>query len=113
MADNRNEGFEALSRPSLKGENVDSKLESWRQEMPKAQSKDYEITIPFLLNGERWRPGKDIYSQRVRPLALWLSTHQEIGVAAGVSDEQRKRKMPTVGREDGKSCEMFPDEDQL
>ncbi|NWS41096.1 ADA12 protein, partial [Probosciger aterrimus] len=45
------------------GENVDSKLESSRQQMPKDQSKDYEITIPFLLNGEQWRPVNDIYSK--------------------------------------------------
>uniref|UniRef100_A0A8C0FT79 ADAM metallopeptidase domain 12 n=1 Tax=Bubo bubo TaxID=30461 RepID=A0A8C0FT79_BUBBB len=45
------------------GENVDSKLESSRQQMPKDQSKDYEITIPFLLNGEQWRPVNGIYSK--------------------------------------------------
>lgn len=31
--------------------------------MPKDQSKDYEITIPFLLNGEQWRPVNGIYSK--------------------------------------------------
>uniref|UniRef100_A0A8B9G746 Disintegrin and metalloproteinase domain-containing protein 12 n=1 Tax=Amazona collaria TaxID=241587 RepID=A0A8B9G746_9PSIT len=45
------------------GENVDSKLESSRHQMPKDQSKEYEITIPFLLNGEQWRPVNDIYSK--------------------------------------------------
>lgn len=45
------------------GENVDSKLESSRQQTPKDQSKDYEITIPFLLNGEQWRPVNGIYSK--------------------------------------------------
>uniref|UniRef100_A0A663EAC5 ADAM metallopeptidase domain 12 n=1 Tax=Aquila chrysaetos chrysaetos TaxID=223781 RepID=A0A663EAC5_AQUCH len=45
------------------GENVDSKLESSRQQMPKDQSKDYEITVPFLLNGEQWRPVNGIYSK--------------------------------------------------
>lgn len=45
------------------GENVDNGLESSTQQMPKDQSKDYEITVPFLLNGEQWRPGNDIYSQ--------------------------------------------------
>uniref|UniRef100_A0A672TU61 ADAM metallopeptidase domain 12 n=1 Tax=Strigops habroptila TaxID=2489341 RepID=A0A672TU61_STRHB len=45
------------------GENVDSKLEFSRQQMPKDQSKDYEITIPFLLNGEQWRPVNGIYSK--------------------------------------------------
>ncbi|KAF1464677.1 Disintegrin and metalloproteinase domain-containing protein 12, partial [Pygoscelis antarcticus] len=45
------------------GENVDSKLDSSRQQMPKDQSKDYEITVPFLLNGEQWRPVNGIYSK--------------------------------------------------
>uniref|UniRef100_A0A663MZ24 ADAM metallopeptidase domain 12 n=1 Tax=Athene cunicularia TaxID=194338 RepID=A0A663MZ24_ATHCN len=45
------------------GENVDSKLESSTQQMPKDQSKDYEITIPFLLNGDQWRPVNGIYSK--------------------------------------------------
>lgn len=31
--------------------------------MSKNQHKDYEITIPFLLNGEQWRPGNGIYSK--------------------------------------------------
>lgn len=45
------------------GENVDSRLDSSRQQMPKDQSKDYEITVPFLLNGEQWRPVNGIYSK--------------------------------------------------
>lgn len=45
------------------GENVDSKLESSTQQMPKDQSKAYEITVPFLLNGEQWRPVNGIYSK--------------------------------------------------
>lgn len=31
--------------------------------MSKDQSGDYEITIPFLLNGEQWRPVNGIYSK--------------------------------------------------
>ncbi|KAM4667873.1 disintegrin and metalloproteinase domain-containing protein 12 isoform 2-T2 [Amazona ochrocephala] len=49
--------------PAAQGENVDSKLESSRHQMPKDQSKEYEITIPFLLNGEQWRPVNGIYSK--------------------------------------------------
>lgn len=45
------------------GENVDSKAESPRLQMAEDQSKDYEITIPFLLNGEQWRPVDGIYSK--------------------------------------------------
>ncbi|XP_009324137.1 PREDICTED: disintegrin and metalloproteinase domain-containing protein 12 isoform X2 [Pygoscelis adeliae] len=52
-----------LASPRAQGENVDSKLESSRQQMPKDQSKDYEITVPFLLNGEQWRPVNGIYSK--------------------------------------------------
>ncbi|KAM6130653.1 disintegrin and metalloproteinase domain-containing protein 12 isoform 2-T2 [Phoenicopterus ruber ruber] len=52
-----------LASPRAQGENVDSKLESSRQQMPKDQSKDYEITIPFLLNGEQWAPANGIYSK--------------------------------------------------
>ncbi|XP_010580262.1 PREDICTED: disintegrin and metalloproteinase domain-containing protein 12 isoform X2 [Haliaeetus leucocephalus] len=52
-----------LASPRAQGENVDSKVESSRQQMPKDQSKDYEITVPFLLNGEQWRPVNGIYSK--------------------------------------------------
>ncbi|XP_009276235.1 PREDICTED: disintegrin and metalloproteinase domain-containing protein 12 isoform X2 [Aptenodytes forsteri] len=52
-----------LASPRAQGENVDSKLESSRQQMPKDQPKDYEITVPFLLNGEQWRPVNGIYSK--------------------------------------------------
>ncbi|GAB0191927.1 disintegrin and metalloproteinase domain-containing protein 12 [Grus japonensis] len=52
-----------LASPRAQGENVDSKLESSRQQMPKDQSKDYEITVPFLLNGEQWRPVNGLYSK--------------------------------------------------
>ncbi|XP_009474015.1 PREDICTED: disintegrin and metalloproteinase domain-containing protein 12 isoform X2 [Nipponia nippon] len=52
-----------LASPRAQGENVDSNLESSRQQMPKDQSKDYEITVPFLLNGEQWRPINGIYSK--------------------------------------------------
>uniref|UniRef100_A0A8D2Q151 ADAM metallopeptidase domain 12 n=1 Tax=Zosterops lateralis melanops TaxID=1220523 RepID=A0A8D2Q151_ZOSLA len=45
------------------GENVDNKVESPRLQMSKDQSKDYEITIPFLLNGEQWRAVDGIYSK--------------------------------------------------
>ena len=45
------------------GENVDDTLEPSRQQMPKDQPKDYEITVPFLLNGEQWRPVNSIYSK--------------------------------------------------
>lgn len=31
--------------------------------MLKDQSKDYEITVPFLLNGEQWRPANSTYSK--------------------------------------------------
>uniref|UniRef100_A0A8C6YS71 ADAM metallopeptidase domain 12 n=1 Tax=Nothoprocta perdicaria TaxID=30464 RepID=A0A8C6YS71_NOTPE len=43
------------------GENVDGKLQSSRQQMPKDQTKDYEIIIPRLLNGEEWTPIDGIY----------------------------------------------------
>uniref|UniRef100_A0A8B9DC30 ADAM metallopeptidase domain 12 n=1 Tax=Anser cygnoides TaxID=8845 RepID=A0A8B9DC30_ANSCY len=49
--------------PPVPGENVDSKLESSRQLMPKDPPKDYEITSPVLLNGEKWRPANSIYSK--------------------------------------------------
>ncbi|KAK2519522.1 Adam12 [Columba guinea] len=52
-----------LASPAAQGENVDGRLESSRQQMPKDQSKDYEITVPFLLNGEQWRPVNGIYSK--------------------------------------------------
>ncbi|KAM9282548.1 disintegrin and metalloproteinase domain-containing protein 12 isoform 2-T2 [Cariama cristata] len=52
-----------LASPRAQGENVDGKLETSRQQMPKDQPEDYEITIPFLLNGERWRPVNGIYSK--------------------------------------------------
>ncbi|KAM6330307.1 disintegrin and metalloproteinase domain-containing protein 12 isoform 2-T2 [Podargus strigoides] len=52
-----------LASPRAQGENVDRKLESSREQMPKHQSKDYEITVPFLLNGEQWRPVNGIYSK--------------------------------------------------
>uniref|UniRef100_A0A8C3MW53 Uncharacterized protein n=1 Tax=Geospiza parvula TaxID=87175 RepID=A0A8C3MW53_GEOPR len=45
------------------GENVGSKEESPRLQLSKDQAKDYEITIPFLLNGEQWRPVDGIYSK--------------------------------------------------
>ncbi|KAJ7418901.1 hypothetical protein BTVI_27188 [Pitangus sulphuratus] len=61
--DNSVFGLVLNSNSSVKRENVDSKLESSRQQMSKDQSKDYEITIPFLLNGEQWRPVKAIYSK--------------------------------------------------
>lgn len=48
--------------PNL-GENVDSKLESSRQQTPKNQSEDYEIIVPYLLNGEQWKPINGIYSK--------------------------------------------------
>uniref|UniRef100_A0A8B9QH85 ADAM metallopeptidase domain 12 n=1 Tax=Apteryx owenii TaxID=8824 RepID=A0A8B9QH85_APTOW len=49
--------------PLYLGENVDGKLQSSRQQMPKDRSKDYEIIIPHLLNGEQWRPINGIYSK--------------------------------------------------
>uniref|UniRef100_A0A8C4P498 ADAM metallopeptidase domain 12 n=1 Tax=Dromaius novaehollandiae TaxID=8790 RepID=A0A8C4P498_DRONO len=49
--------------PLYLGENVDSKLQSSRQQMPKDPSKDYEIIIPHLLNGEQWRPVNGVYSK--------------------------------------------------
>ncbi|KAM6306063.1 disintegrin and metalloproteinase domain-containing protein 12 isoform 2-T2 [Aegotheles albertisi] len=52
-----------LASPRAQGENVDSKLESSRQQMPKDQSKGYEITVPLLLNGDKWRPVNGIYSK--------------------------------------------------
>ncbi|XP_015723078.1 disintegrin and metalloproteinase domain-containing protein 12 isoform X1 [Coturnix japonica] len=52
-----------LASPRAGGQNVDNKLESLRQQMLKDQSKDYEITVPFLLNGEQWRPANSIYSK--------------------------------------------------
>uniref|UniRef100_A0A8C5U3L4 ADAM metallopeptidase domain 12 n=1 Tax=Malurus cyaneus samueli TaxID=2593467 RepID=A0A8C5U3L4_9PASS len=45
------------------GEDVDSRVDSSRLQMSKHQAKDYEITIPFLLNGEQWRPANGIYSK--------------------------------------------------
>ncbi|RMC11259.1 hypothetical protein DUI87_11377 [Hirundo rustica rustica] len=67
------------------GENVDSKVESPRLPMSKDQSKDYEITIPLLLNGEQWRPVDGIYSKLIRHLRkiirgkLWFE-RVEIGL---------------------------------
>ncbi|XP_019358530.1 PREDICTED: disintegrin and metalloproteinase domain-containing protein 12 isoform X3 [Gavialis gangeticus] len=52
-----------LASPRAQGENVDSKLESSRQQMPKNQSEDYEIIVPYLLNGEQWKPIHGIYSK--------------------------------------------------
>ncbi|OWK56950.1 Disintegrin and metalloproteinase domain-containing protein 12 [Lonchura striata] len=49
--------------PRARGENVDSQVESPRLQVSKDQPKDYEITIPFLLNGEQWRPVNGIYSK--------------------------------------------------
>ncbi|CAM5129452.1 unnamed protein product [Eretmochelys imbricata] len=46
--------FIASSR--AQGENVASKLESSRQQMSKTQSEHYEIIIPYILNGEQWKP---------------------------------------------------------
>uniref|UniRef100_A0A8D2N1X6 ADAM metallopeptidase domain 12 n=1 Tax=Zonotrichia albicollis TaxID=44394 RepID=A0A8D2N1X6_ZONAL len=45
------------------GDHVGSKEESPRMQVSKDNSKDYEITIPFLLNGEQWRPVHGIYSK--------------------------------------------------
>ncbi|XP_025063334.1 disintegrin and metalloproteinase domain-containing protein 12-like [Alligator sinensis] len=52
-----------LASPRAQGENVDSKLESSRQQTPKNQSEDYEIIVPYLLNGEQWKPINGIYSK--------------------------------------------------
>lgn len=49
--------------PPVPGENVESKLESSKQLMPKDPPKDYEITSPVLLNGEKWRPANNVYSE--------------------------------------------------
>lgn len=49
--------------PPVPGENVESKLESSKQLTPKDPPKDYEITSPVLLNGEKWRPANNIYSK--------------------------------------------------
>ncbi|KAM9285637.1 disintegrin and metalloproteinase domain-containing protein 12 isoform 2-T2 [Morus bassanus] len=65
-----------LASPRAQGENVDSKLESSRQQMPKDQSKDYEITVPFLLNGEQWRPVNGIYSKN-HPALLQFTIQAE------------------------------------
>uniref|UniRef100_A0A8C9L650 ADAM metallopeptidase domain 12 n=1 Tax=Pavo cristatus TaxID=9049 RepID=A0A8C9L650_PAVCR len=65
-----------LASPRARGQNVDSKLESLRQQMLKEQSKDYEITVPFLLNGEQWRPANSIYSKN-HPSLLQLVIQAE------------------------------------
>ncbi|XP_036242140.2 disintegrin and metalloproteinase domain-containing protein 12 [Molothrus ater] len=52
-----------LLSASPRGENVGSKVESPRLQLSKDHSKDYEITIPFLLTGEQWRPVNGIYSE--------------------------------------------------
>ncbi|NXA34501.1 ADA12 protein, partial [Eudromia elegans] len=58
------------------GENVDGKLQSSRQHMPKDQTKDYEIIIPRLLNGEQWTPINDIYSKK-HPALLQFAIQAE------------------------------------
>uniref|UniRef100_A0A8V0XH69 ADAM metallopeptidase domain 12 n=1 Tax=Gallus gallus TaxID=9031 RepID=A0A8V0XH69_CHICK len=65
-----------LASPRARGQNVDSKLESLRQQMLKDQSKDYEITVPLLLNGEQWRPANSIYSKN-HPSLLQLVVQAE------------------------------------
>lgn len=61
------------------GENVDARLESSRQQMPKDQSKDYEITVPLLLNGEQWRPVNGTYSKVSLHFAYFILRSITIG----------------------------------
>ncbi|KAM9188360.1 LOW QUALITY PROTEIN: disintegrin and metalloproteinase domain-containing protein 12 [Mergus octosetaceus] len=56
-------GWLLVASPRAQGENVESRLESSKQLTPKDPPKDYEITSPVLLNGEKWRPANNIYSK--------------------------------------------------
>ncbi|KAH1167160.1 hypothetical protein KIL84_002643, partial [Mauremys mutica] len=62
--------FIASSR--AQGENADSKLESSRQQMSKNQSEHYEIIIPYILNGEQWKPINSIDSKSHPALMKFL-----------------------------------------
>uniref|UniRef100_A0A8C3J2C0 ADAM metallopeptidase domain 12 n=1 Tax=Chrysemys picta bellii TaxID=8478 RepID=A0A8C3J2C0_CHRPI len=52
--------------------NADSKLESSRQQMSKNQSEHYEIIIPYILNGEQWKPINSIDSKSHPALMKFL-----------------------------------------
>uniref|UniRef100_A0A674K0Y4 ADAM metallopeptidase domain 12 n=1 Tax=Terrapene triunguis TaxID=2587831 RepID=A0A674K0Y4_9SAUR len=56
----------------IPGENADSKLESSRQQMSKNQSEHYEIIIPYILNGEQWKPINSIDSKSHPALMKFL-----------------------------------------
>ncbi|XP_074856571.1 disintegrin and metalloproteinase domain-containing protein 12 isoform X2 [Carettochelys insculpta] len=62
--------FVASSR--AQGENMNSKLEISRQQMSKNQSQHYEIIIPYILNGEQWKPIKNIASKSHPALLKFL-----------------------------------------
>lgn len=47
--------------------------------MLKDQSRDYEITVPFLLNGEQWRPANGAYSKVSLCLAVILFEGVQLG----------------------------------
>uniref|UniRef100_A0A8D2JFR7 ADAM metallopeptidase domain 12 n=1 Tax=Varanus komodoensis TaxID=61221 RepID=A0A8D2JFR7_VARKO len=59
---------------SILGEDAASKVEFSRQWIPKNKPEHYEVVVPYLLTGEKWKPIKNIYSQ----VCLHLTVHGNI-----------------------------------
>ncbi|KAF7239259.1 putative arginine deiminase [Varanus komodoensis] len=72
-----------LSTPSsgAQGEDAASKVEFSRQWIPKNKPEHYEVVVPYLLTGEKWKPIKNIYSQLVEGVAAQdLSESNDKGI---------------------------------
>ncbi|KAM4702816.1 disintegrin and metalloproteinase domain-containing protein 12 [Rhinophrynus dorsalis] len=79
-----------FSRP---GENVDSKLESSRQQAKREHYGYYEIIVPYLLSGEQWKPIGNIFSKghpptmklliKAKDLHLLINLKRNEGLFAG------------------------------
>ncbi|XP_042315627.1 disintegrin and metalloproteinase domain-containing protein 12 [Sceloporus undulatus] len=58
------------------GEEADSKLKFSRQWAPKNKPEQYEIIVPYFMDGEQWKPIKNFYPQ-IHPARLKFLIHAE------------------------------------
>nr|XP_056706457.1 disintegrin and metalloproteinase domain-containing protein 12 [Euleptes europaea] len=54
------------------GEDANSKLEFYKKQILKNKRQHYDIVIPYLLNGEQWKPMKIFYSQTYPAMLKFL-----------------------------------------